>query len=203
MVQKVCPKNCLRRLTSFNFCFQGMIVSPSLFLSIHIKCSFAFWHFKLQGEIALRKYPSLTERIHEVAQQGSFEVEDVQWIARCLGCSVRVSMPYSTWTKIKELQPVNILNDMIIGDDRQVGPHLYFSYEKATEEERWFGHWSVLVPGCGMKWFAAVASLQHSFLQGPLCYYIPLSGWLTFRNLRKSSQISLTVLKCLKFHGST
>lgn len=100
----------------------------------------------------MRKYPDLEERIKEVRQEGSFEVADLQWISRCFGFAVRLSMGHGTYKIIAENHP-DASSDSIYGEG-EIGAHLFFSYQKATCEDRHFGHYDLTVPGLGRVWFA-------------------------------------------------
>ena len=44
-------------------------------------------------------------------------------------------------------------SDSIYGEG-EIGAHLFFSYQKATCEDRHFGHYDLTVPGLGRVWFA-------------------------------------------------
>lgn len=128
------------------------------------------------GEIALQQFPSIQQRILQVWKESSFEVEDLRWIAECMGGTIRLSMGSDTYKAIVDTQgSENIKMDAVYGAGKPLA-HLYFRYTPAVHEKRAFGHFDVLVecatPLVTAKWFQSYVSWQQPHPANGSCVYL-------------------------------
>lgn len=90
-------------------------------------------------------FPQLAADIDRVQQDPSFHLNDLRWIAPVLGGSIRVTIDQGVWRKVSTEIPWVTSSDMFFGEGQLVA-HLFYSWPKAQEESRFFGHYDLVLP---------------------------------------------------------
>ena len=102
-----------------------------------------------QGSATSERFPHLRERVAEVLEGGSFEVDDLAWIAPCLRSCIRCTIDSNTLKHIQEFGMPGIEKDSLFGSDvsQPIAAHLLFTWqETAGDSGRMVGHFDLLVP---------------------------------------------------------
>ena len=95
------------------------------------------------GQTTLERFPELKEDVDRVLKEQSFLVEDLAWIAPCLGTAIRVSVESSTWVALRQLGH-ECERDCFFGSG-SISAHLYYSWI-TVEGGRKVGHYDLLQP---------------------------------------------------------
>lgn len=99
-----------------------------------------------QGNETLVRFPHLRAEVEEVQRSGSFCVEDLRWIAPCLGIAVRCSIEEGTYQQFCTTNGSDLEKDNIFGQGN-VAAHLLASWQSTNgDENRLVGHFDLLHP---------------------------------------------------------
>ena len=121
-----------------------------IYIYIHVCMCACVMHadcaWKFPGDLALQQIPSRVSDIRRVQAEQSFEITDLGWISAILCKAIRLTIHQDAYPKVSEMYP-GIPKDMVWGQSYgQPAAHLLFSWQKAVEEERVFGHFDILAP---------------------------------------------------------